>query len=202
MMKHPQSRRKHFLYLVSLCATLLLASCIGTDEMRWKEQVWMHEGQRILLERSSTRTKSGFPTSRRGAILSQEIIYGPLDVLWRVNGDGEQPLSFEVIDGDAYLVTIAPGSLADFCSENKGDDFSIVVYRWRKGEMHTVDQLDAPLNKMGRNLSGISHWGYQKSDDRTYLSADDVAYATMRPIGTPPVPLRTYLEGERSLRCK
>lgn len=194
--------RGYSIRVVGVSALLLLTSCMGADEMHWKEQVWMHDGQRILLERSSSRAKSGFPISRRGAILSQEIRYSPPEVVWRTKGDSEQPLSFEIIDGDAYLVTIAPGLLEGFCSKNRHDDFSIVVYRWRKGGMQVVNQLDAPLDQMGRNLSGISHWGYQKSDDRTYLSVDDVAYATMRPIGSPPVPLLTYLEGERSLHCK
>lgn len=195
-------RWKCFVPFVSVGALLLLTSCIGTDEMRWKEQVWLHDGKFVLIDRYSTRAKSGFPNSRRGVILSQEIRYDPLGVLWSVDGSDEQPISFEIIDGAAYLAATAPYSREKFCRGKPKGAYVAVFYRWTNGKKQRISQQETPVDRMGNNISGISQWGYSKKEDRTYLSWNDVADATGQPWSGPPVLLRDRYEKEGWRRCE
>ena len=179
---------------------LLLTGCGGTDEMRWKEQVYLHDGKLILVERYSTRSVSGFPNSRRGNILTQELRYAPLGVVWQVDGAREQLDSFDIVNGIPYLVASPPESDETFCRDKSPGEFIANYYRWRNGAKEKISRSEVPLSVMRRNLSGIAHWGYDRAGDRTYLSWYDVMDATHQP--GPPILLTDMFTKKHWLRCK
>ncbi|MGY4889238.1 UNVERIFIED_CONTAM: hypothetical protein EX528_02260 [Xanthomonas axonopodis] len=175
--------------VAGLMSAALLSGCSNKDTMRWKEQVWLSDGRRIDVDRYSVALKSGFPNSTDGPPIYQEINYAPLEVHWSaksgVKGVPEM-LSFDIVDGDAYLVVVDE-DLEEFCVGKPKGTYLMSVYRWRNREMQEVNQHEAPITRMGINLSGTGNWGFRHADRPvTYLSWDDIAYVTGQPSSGPP----------------
>ncbi|MGV7188955.1 hypothetical protein [Xanthomonas axonopodis] len=158
-----------------LIAVAVLGGCGNKDTMRWKEQVWLSDGRRIDVDRYSVALTSGFPDSNDGPPIYQEISYASLGVHWSTKDArraGSSSLrSFDVIQGDAYLVVYTDEEAGKFCVGRPVGSYLINVYRWRKGVMQKIDQREAPIARMGINLSGTGNWGFRHADKPvTYLS--------------------------------
>jgi hypothetical protein len=177
----------------SLLSMFTMAACIGKDEMRWREEVLLHDDKAIIIERSAVRIKSGFPDSRRGKILSQEIRYAPQGFVWSSPAT-EQPLSFDIIDGYLYFVAIPSQDPSIFCLEKKRGAYVALFYRWENGKLGEIEQRVAPIDILRMNISGISQWGYSKKYDPTYLSMQDVNQSNGIPRDWSPPTLRTFFE--------
>lgn len=188
--------------IVWLLLPLTLSSCGGVDEMRWREEVWLHDGRFIIIDRYATATKSGFPDSRRGDVLTQEIHYSPMNVAWSTKGSGEQPISFELINGVAYLVVTARADKDIYCLDKPKGEYIAIFYRWKDGGMEKANQRDVPIELMGRNITGISQWGYDKRGDRSWISWSGVADATGQPRAGPPISLNKFFQERSWLRCE
>lgn len=186
--------------LVAMIA-MLLTACVGNDEMRWEEQVWLNDDTMINVERYSVRKKSGFPNSRRGTILKEEIRYTSLNFYWSDEGSGEHPLSFEIVNGIVYLATIPSVPREKYCAGKMRGSPYAKFYRSHHGKISIIAAQEAPVQKMRKNLSGVSHWGYDSASDRTYLSWSDVADATLQPRAGPPTPIWNVFNRRKSLRC-
>ncbi|WP_228738559.1 hypothetical protein [Xanthomonas euvesicatoria] len=103
----------------------LLSGCSNKDTMRWKEQVWLSDGRRIDVDRYSVALKSGFPNSTDGPTIYQEINYAPLGVHWSAkSGEKGVPemLSFDIVDGSAYLVVVTE-DLEEFVLVSRKEPF-------------------------------------------------------------------------------
>ncbi|MCC5041928.1 MULTISPECIES: hypothetical protein [Xanthomonas] len=185
----------------------LLSGCSNKDTMRWKEQVWLSDGRRIDVDRYSVALKSGFPNSNDGPPIYQEITYAPLGVHWSTKGAGMEGAtslrSFDVIQGDAYLVVYADENAEKFCVGKPPGSYLINVYRWRKGVMQKIDQHEAPIERMGINLSGTGNWGFRHANKPvTYLSWDDIAYVTRQPSSGPPKLISDFYKKRDYAVCK
>ncbi|MFC3655009.1 hypothetical protein FZ025_12680 [Xanthomonas hyacinthi] len=190
---------------VLLGAVVSTPGCSNKDEMRWKEQVWLSDGRRIDVERYSVALKSGFPNTTDGPPVYQEISYAPLGVHWSTRKGGAVPemLSFDVIDGDAYLIIVPGDDFKDFCVGKPIGSYLIDVYRWRKGLMQKIDQHDAPIARMGINLSGTGNWGFRHADKPvTYLSWDDIAYVTRQSRAGPPELISEFYKDREYAVCQ
>ena len=171
-------------YGVLLAAAL--TGCSNKDEMRWKEQVWLSDGRRIEVDRYSVALKSGFPNTTKGPTIYQEIVYMPLGVSWSTKGTMDMK-SFDIFGNDAYLVVSAGEEAETFCVGKSKGAYLIRVYRWRKGKMQEIDQGEAPIARMGINLSGKGNWAFRDADrPKTYFSWDDIAYVTGQLSAGPP----------------
>ncbi|UYK90638.1 hypothetical protein [Xanthomonas sacchari] len=195
-----------FPFFLILLVCVGLVGCSNKQEMRWKEQVWLSNGQRIDVDRYSVALKSGFPNSNDGPPIYQEISYLPLGVHWSAkSGEKGVPemLSFEIIDGDAYLVVVMSGDLKLFCVGKPAGTYLFNVYRWRKGTVQEIDQSEAPIARMGVNLSGTGNWGLRHADKPvTYLSWKDVAFATKQPSEGPPELISEFYNAHDRAVCK
>ncbi|PPU91252.1 hypothetical protein XhyaCFBP1156_21285, partial [Xanthomonas hyacinthi] len=81
--------------------------------------------------------------------------------------------------------------------------YLIDVYRWRKGLMQKIDQHDAPIVRMGINLSGTGNWGFRHADKPvTYLSWDDIAYVTGQPSAGPPKLVSDFFKKREYAVCQ
>ncbi len=182
---------------------LTMAACNGKDEMQWREEARLHDDNKIIIERVATRMKFGFPNSRRGRILSQEIRYAPQGFVWSTPAT-EQPLSFDLINGRLYLATIPSQNPSGFCLDKKKGTYVAIFYRWNNGKLYKIKQQDAPVDLLRVNITGISQWGYSKESDPTYLSVRDVNEANGMPKDWPPPTLRRFFEEEQKnyLLCK
>ncbi|MFC3655005.1 hypothetical protein ACFOPN_04745 [Xanthomonas hyacinthi] len=184
-----------------------LAGCSNKQEMRWKEQVWLSDGRRIDVDRYSVALKSGFPNTTDGPPVYQEINYAPLGVHWStkdagVNGSSSMN-TFDIIEGDAYLVVHDNDKLERFCIGKPKGSYLINVYRWHKGAMQKIDQHDAPIARMGINLSGTGNWGFRHADKPvTYLSWDDIAYVTRQSRAGPPELISEFYKDREYAVCQ
>jgi hypothetical protein len=185
---------------VCALALLLLTACNGTDEMRWKEQVYLHDGSTVVVDRFSTRASSGFPNFRRGKILFEEFRYPPLGVEWKSSDVREQLLAFDILDGVAYLVANSPRPTS-FCAANPRGEPILVYYEWVNGQKKSISRAQIPLDEMRRNVTGLSAWGRDKSSDPAFLSWSDVARANMESGESPPVKLVELIAARSWLRC-
>ena len=178
-----------------LIATSVTA-CNGKDEMRWKEEVRLHDDRTILIDRYSTAAKSGFPNSRRGNVLYQEIRYAPFDFFWSTPNT-EVPLSFELIDGAVYFATIPQQNPSGFCVKKVKGTYVAKFYRWESGRPVKIEQQNAPVDLMRMNISGVSQWGHTKGSDPTYLSMKDVNDSNGVTRDDPPPTLRKFFEEQQ-----
>ncbi|MFO3706895.1 hypothetical protein ACI6Q5_18430 [Xanthomonas codiaei] len=190
-----------------LMSAALLGSCSNKDTMRWKEQVWLSDGRRIDVDRYSVALKSGFPNSNDGPVIYQEIRYAPLGVYWSTKSAGMRGAStmntFDIIQGDAYLVVHADEGAKDFCVGKVPGSYLINVYRWRNGVIQKIDQHEAPISRMGINLSGTGNWGFRHADRPvTYLSWDDIAYVTGQGSSGPPKLIADFYKKRDYAVCK
>lgn len=194
--------------VVALMSAAVLCGCSNKDTMRWKEQVWLSDGRRIDVDRYSVALKSGFPNSTDGPPIYQEITYAPLGVHWSTKGAGMEGAtslrSFDVIQGDAYLVVYTDEDADKFCIGKPVGSYLINVYRWRKGVMQKIDQHEAPIERMGINLSGTGNWGFRHADRPVnYLSWDDIAYVTGQASSGPPKLLSEFYKKRQAYAvCK
>lgn len=177
---------------------LSLAAC-GKDEMRWKEEVYLHDGSLVQVDRDAIRNSSGFPNARRGAILSEELRYAPLKVVWQAAGSGEVLLSFDIVDGIPYVVSTTTVNKSHFCAGRPTGDYIGNYYRWIDGKRERISKGQTPIAVMRNNVSGISHWGFDRDSDPTYLSWHDVMENNHQ-SGTPML-LSQLFTDYRWLRC-
>lgn len=111
--------------------------------------------------------------------------------------------SFDVIQGDAYLVVYADEDAEKFFVGKPPGSYLINVYRWRKGVMQKIDQHEAPIARMGINLSGTGNWGFRHADKPvTYLSWDDVSYATGQGSAGPSMRISEFYSDRKYAICK
>ncbi|WP_274514076.1 hypothetical protein [Xanthomonas campestris] len=190
-----------------LVMAAVLGGCSNKDTMRWKEQVWLSDGRRIDVDRYSVALKSGFPNSNDGPPIYQEISYAPLKVFWSTKNSGMRSASsmgsFDVIQGDAYLVVHANEKAEVFCVGKPPGSYLINVYRWRKGVMQKIDQHEAPIERMGINLSGTGNWGFRHADKPvTYLSWDDISYVTGQRSAGPPMRISEFYSDLKYAICQ
>lgn len=189
-----------------LLAAAALTGCSNKEEMRWKEQVWLSDGRRIDVDRYSVALKSGFPNSTDGPPVYQEISYAPLGVHWSAKSGTKgvpEMLSFDIVDGDAYLVVVTSGDLEEFCVGKPAGSYLINVYRWHNLTMQEIDQHEAPIARMGINLSGTGNWGFRHGDKpKTYLSWDDVAFVTGQLSAGPPELISEFYKIRKYAICK
>lgn len=188
-----------------LLMATVLGGCSNKDTMRWKEQVWLSDGRRIDVDRYSVALKSGFPNSTDGPPIYQEISYAPLGVHWSAKSEVKgvpEMLSFDIVDGNAYLVVVNEG-LDEFCVGKPKGTYLMSVYRWRNREMQEINQNEAPIARMGINLSGTGNWGFRHADKPVaYLSWDDVSYVTGQGSAGPPMRISEFYSDRKYAICK
>jgi hypothetical protein len=189
------------LAIVVLVHATLAIGCSRFDEMSWKEQAWLDDGSTVLLDRNARRLSSGFPNARRGPIVHQEIRYAPLKVAWATDGS-ETPMSFDIVDGSAYLVTIPSVPTASFCAGKPKGAYLANFYVWRDGSQRTISQAEAPVDRLRQNISGVSQWGLTREGDKTYLSWSDVAGATGQLRDARPTPISKQFERTSGWHCE
>jgi hypothetical protein len=157
----PRKRRSSARTRLALaaCATALLTAC-GTDTIEWKEEVLLHDGRMIVVERKATAESSGFPNANRGRDLEFELHYKPLDVHWKGT---EQQSTFEIIDGVAYLV-VSGGDEREICKGKPPDHIPQKFLKHQDGQWVEIDQAQFPMDEANFTLY-LRYWGSEPGED-------------------------------------
>jgi hypothetical protein len=141
------------------CATALLTAC-GTDTIEWKEEVLLHDGRMIVVERKAKAESSGFPNANRGRDLEFELHYEPMNVHWKGT---EQQSTFEIVDGVAYLV-VSGGDEREICKGKPPDHIPQKFLKHQDGQWVEIDQVQFPMDEANFTLY-LRYWGSEPSED-------------------------------------
>ena len=139
-------------------ALLLLGACGGTVEYRWKEEVLLHDGSSIWVDRHIEAHASGFPNSHEGSTIMEEFRYPPLGVEWKAVWSAarpvEHPVAFDVIGKSAFLI-VTTGNRRMVCTpETPSGTYTANYYVWNGGKIKKVAQNQVPLENMRFNVGG------------------------------------------------
>jgi hypothetical protein len=132
---------------LAACATALLTAC-GTDTIEWKEELLLHDGRMIVVERKVTADSSGFPNANRGAFREFELHYKPMNVHWKGH---QQQGAFEIIDGTPYL-TLWLNDLTGFCKGRPPTDLPIQVLKLEGKDWVEIPQSAFPMERANYTL--------------------------------------------------
>lgn len=175
-----------------------LHACSGTDTAEWKEEVKLHDGQVIVLERRATIGSSGFPTQHRGSIRHWEICYRPMNVYWK-SGGVFRPEIFDIVEGIPYVMVPVPGCTS--CQLYDYPEKSAMFFRFGKDGWKRIPFSEFPreldTNLLRRALSGRSH----RDDVKGFMTLAAKAKWDGDPKwvgGT----FRQWKEGERGRTCE
>lgn len=151
--------------LETLCAICLLGlgACSSADEAKWTEQVKLHDGRIIQLERRATRGHDDFPNPGRGSLGENELSYEARDVHWHnAKRSAGWILSFDIFDGVPYLIVSGAG--AEYCKAHGPAIYNAKFLRWENGAWVNVGQAGVPLARMKRNVA-MNYWGATVAGD-------------------------------------
>ncbi|MGE8281339.1 MAG: hypothetical protein ACN6O2_12985 [Stenotrophomonas sp.] len=177
--------------VASIVPTLLMTGCGSKIEKRWVEEVRLHDGRTVTIDRYSQSARTGFPNSTIGNVLYQEIRYAPAAFSWS-SPAAEQPLAFDLMDGDVYFVTIPVQALGIFCRGKPQGTYMANFYRWKSGRMEKLNQQQAPVDRLHMNITGVSRGPY--SEQMAFLSVADVNAANHVSSYAEPPTLREVFE--------
>lgn len=150
-------------FALAAVSTVAIASCIGlVDEARWSEEVLLHNGTMVVVEREARRKPSGFPDTRRGSLLHESLRYPPLGVEWKVDDATRSAFSFEMFEGVPHLVLYV--RVNEWCRGKDPQQFTAEFYRWEGGRWVEMRQDEFPTQRALTNLlSGF--WGGSRDTD-------------------------------------
>jgi hypothetical protein len=157
--------RLGFSVAIAIAIALSSVACSGTDTAEWKEEVLLHDGRMIVIERKARAVSSGFPNASRGRDLEFELHYQPMNVHWKGT---QQQSTFEIFDGIAYLV-VSRGDEREICKDKPP---SYIPERFLKyqgeGQWVEINQADFPMDQANFTLY-LRYWGNTSSEDASGL---------------------------------
>ena len=131
-----------------------MASACGSpiEKLRWREEVQLHDGRVVIVEREINVDKYGFP-DLRGHQRDTALMYSPLGVRWYFQFTASQtqfPLSFEIVDGVPYLAV----TLEDhhFCDDKPPGTPHAIFLKWTGDKWMQTPAFPLPLEEAPVNL--------------------------------------------------
>ena len=157
---NPLHRRARFMAkFILAAATGLLAGC-GPDVAKWKEEVLLHDGRMIVIERKAKAERGGFLSGTRGRDLEFEIKYKPLGIYWK---GLREPVALEFFDGVAYLAGTV-GDEEEFCRGKPGATLPVQILKRQGDTWIPVNAETFPLDEANFNLY-LKYWGINATSD-------------------------------------
>ena len=149
------------LFGVGLFAMPALGGCAPTD-IKWTEEVKLHDGKVIQLKRRTELTSSGFPVQKRGFNKYHQFCYVPMHIYWKSNPQ-YWPEVFDIVDGKAYA-KVSLGSCSS-CELHGYPDTDALYFVWADGAWKKIDYKEFPaqlrlnllMNPFGRNSAEDAH---------------------------------------------
>jgi hypothetical protein len=113
--------------LAILTGAVLATGC-GGEEIKWTEEVRLHDGKVIQVKRRTELTGGGFPVQKRGFPKYHELCYAPLGVHWKSRPE-YLPEVFEIVDGKAYA-KVSLGNDCARCMEHGFPETDALYFTW------------------------------------------------------------------------
>jgi hypothetical protein len=154
--------RGHLLVLLAAALVVAVGCSPSIDVARWSEEVLLHDGKVIVVERQAKRRPSGFPDTRRGALLHESLRYPPLGVAWAIDDHTRVAMSFEVFGGVPHLVLWI--GYREWCRNKDPERFTAEFFRWEGGRWVEMRQEEFPTQRALANLYS-GYWGASRETD-------------------------------------
>lgn len=149
-------------YFATIAAMLLsLSACGGhPDIAQWTEEVQLHDGNVITLERRSTLGSAIVLMEHRALIATWEVCYRPTKVYWKSN-EPFQPSHFEISDGKAYIKVPMRGCLS--CEVMDNPENSTLYFVLTGGQWQRISAEQFP-DKRWQNLIMNRIWNARRKE--------------------------------------
>jgi hypothetical protein len=142
-----------FLFAIAGCAS---------NEIKWTEEVSLHDGSMVLVKRRTELTESGFPVQQRGVAKFHELCYQPLGVYWKSKPE-YPPHVFDVVNGKAYVKVPVQGCTT--CMLQDYPESDSVYLEWSDGAWKRVPE-NALLRSLRYNMLSGTHASGNYRDER------------------------------------
>jgi hypothetical protein len=168
------------------------------DVAAWKEEVKLHDGRVIVLERKGTKGSSGFPVEHRGTVRYWEMCYRPMNVYWK-SGGVFQPEIFDIVNGVPYVMVPVGG--CSVCQLYDYPEKSAMFFRFEKEGWKRISFAEFPRELDTNLLRRVFDRRDKREDVKGYLNLESKAKRQGDPRewgGT----FRQWMEGERGRQCE
>ena len=139
--------------VVGALALLLLlpvtAGCAPTD-IKWTEEVKLHDGKTIQVKRRTELSATGFPTAKRGNYRYHELCYAPMGVYWK-SYPQYKPEAFDIFGDKAYVRVPLGGCTA--CMLHGFPASNSIYFVWSGKQWTKVDETRVPAEHRFNLLS-------------------------------------------------
>jgi len=137
---------------------LLSATACGGEEIKWTEEVRLHDGKIIQLKRRTELTRSGFPVQKRGFHKYHEFCYAPMGTYWKSH-PRYLPEVFDIVNGKAYAKVSISG--CEECKLHGYPETDALYFVWVDRAWKKIDHKEFPaqlrlnllMSPKGRNAS-------------------------------------------------
>jgi hypothetical protein len=129
-----------------------LAGC-ASNEIKWTEEVKLHDGRVVQVKRRTELTESGFPVQRRGFRKYHELCYASMGIYWKSKPE-YAPYVFDIVNGKAYVKV--PVESCTTCMLQGYPAWDAAYFEWNDGAWKKVDE-NATLRALRFNLLSATH---------------------------------------------
>jgi hypothetical protein len=163
-----------------------LAGCAG-NEIKWTEEVLLHDGTVVQVKRRTEITATGFPTQTRGLRKFFELCYPPAGVYWKSKPE-YPPEAFDIIQGKVYVRVPVNGCTT--CMLHGYPEADALYLVWTDGVWKALPGNEAPA-QLKFNLLAFDYGGDPAKDARGLITLaekkrrDGSIYVGMEASGRP-----------------
>ena len=163
--------------LIAPIAVLLLlgvgVKACATNSTSWREQVALHDGTSLIVQRTQTVDPHGFREIGQGPPLSEETLAftmpGGNKVRWRSDFGGSyqdnlRPLALDIVDGSPYLVTNPTGCGAYNKWGRPNPPYVYFRYGGARWQRIVLQELPSVIDHANLMIGGFFSRGRQLSD--------------------------------------
>lgn len=125
---------------VLFCIAVLATGC-GADEIKWTEEVKLHDGKIVQVKRRVELTASGFPVQKRGRPVYHELCYPPMGIYWKSKPE-YRPENFDLVNGRAYVKVSLGG--CSTCMLHGYPETDALYFVWASGTWKKIESDEFP----------------------------------------------------------
>lgn len=148
--------------LAVLCGLLPFVAGCASNEIKWTEEVKLHDGRVVQVKRRTELTESGFPLQQRGFHKYHELCYAPMGIHWK-SKSAYNLYVFDIVNGKAYVKVPVDGCTE--CTLQGYPEADALYFEWHGGAWKKVDETPV-LRALRFNLLSATHAGGPYRNER------------------------------------
>lgn len=184
--------------MATACLPFYACSGIGTDTAEWEEEIKLHDGQFIQLQRKAACKSSGFPNSNRGPNIYFSLEYTALQAFWKGQWN-RWPVSFELFEGIPHLAAFIMDR--ESCAGKAPTEYAAEFYKFKNGQWKILSQSEYPTSQALMNLY-INFWGRSHQEDPNGLVRWQSPHQGDDFNPDHPMTIDSYFKKYQNLLCK